>query len=165
MENLRNPLDGGRRARKRPDRPIGIHGQKSGDCFYQNSTSQDPAKVLSAICAKQPQQTKVDFVQVKGITPDMIDPAAIQQQFESAKSMVPEAYTFKSIANYIIEKDIPSGNPFLDKRKSFGLAKASFEIHVAEDGKEIVESAGKRSIQYDQMLFHVQPDDSIEMDE
>lgn len=95
----------------------------------------------------------------------MIDPVAIQQQFESAKSMVPEAYTFKSIANYIIEKDIPSGNPFLDKRKSFGLAKASFEIHVAEDGKEIVESAGKRSIQYDQMLFHVQPDDSIEMDE
>lgn len=58
-----------------------------------------------------------------------------------------------------------SGNKFLDRNKQAGRITAQFTLNVTEDGKEYIESAGKKSIQYYQLDFNVLPSGSIELDE
>lgn len=105
------------------------------------------------------------FADVKGITPEMINAAAIQKQYDAAKAMIPEEYEFKSIANYEIFETVPSGIDVIDRRNKMGEVKAKFEVNVTEKGKEIIESAGKQTLQYYEVDFEVQPDGSIKMEE
>ena len=79
--------------------------------------------------------------------------------------MIPENYTFKSIGDYLIQETVPSGNEFLDRNKTFGEVKAEFRMNITENGKEIVESAGKKSVQYYEVTFNVLPDGSVQMEE
>ena len=74
-------------------------------------------------------------------------------------------YTFKSIGDYLIQETVPSGNEFLDRNKTFGEVKAEFSMNITENGKEIVESAGKKSVQYYEVTFNVLPDGSVQMEE
>lgn len=108
---------------------------------------------------------KLDYNEVKGITPEMIDPQAIQQQYEAAKAMLPEQYDFKSIGTYRFKEVLPSGNSFLDRGKNIGQIEVSFELNMTERGKEYIENAGKKSIQYYEVDFNVLPDGSVEIDE
>lgn len=104
---------------------------------------------------------ELTFAGVKGITPEMINPEAIQKQYDAAKTMIPEQYEFKSIGDYQFNEIIPSGNSFLDRNKKIGKIVVSFDVCVTEKGKEIVKSAGKESIQYYEVQFDVQPDGSV----
>lgn len=108
---------------------------------------------------------KLNYNEVKGITPEMIDPEAIRQQYEAAKAMLPEKYDFKSIGTYRFKEVLPTGNSFIDRGKQIGRIDASFELNMTERGKEYVESAGKRSMQYYEVDFNVLPDGSVEIDE
>ena len=108
---------------------------------------------------------KLDFEKVKGLTPASINVEAIRKQYEEAKAMIPENYTFKSIGDYLIQETVPSGNEFLDRNKTFGEVKAEFSMNITENGKEIVESAGKKSVQYYEVTFNVLPDGSVQMEE
>ena len=63
------------------------------------------------------------------------------------------------------EETVPSGNEFLDRNKTFGEVKAEFSMNITENGKEIVESAGKKSVQYYEVTFNVLPDGSVQMEE
>lgn len=137
----------------------------SSGCFYQTFSLSGPGAGNISDLRETTNTAKPSFDEVKGITPEMIDPAAIQRQFEQAKAMIPEGYTFKSIGRYRIEEDLLSGNPFLDRNKQAGRITAEFTLNVTEDGKEYIESAGKKSIQYYQFDFNVLPDGSIELDE
>lgn len=38
-------------------------------------------------------------------------------------------------------------------------------MNITENGKEIVESAGKKSVQYYEVTFNVLPDGSVQMEE
>lgn len=102
---------------------------------------------------------------IKGITPEMIDPQTIQQQYEAAKAMIPEMYDLKSVGTYRFTEVLPSGSAFLDRDKNIGQLKARFEVNVTERGKEYIESAGKKSMQYYEVDFNVLPDGSVEIDE
>lgn len=137
----------------------------SNGCFYQTFTLFGPGAGNISDLRETITTAKPQFAQMKGITTEMIDPATIRQQFEQAKSMIPEGYTFKSIGRYSIQEDLLSGNPFLDRGKQAGRITAGFTVNVTEDGKEYIESAGKKSIQYYQLDFNVLPDGSIEMEE
>lgn len=137
----------------------------SNGCFYQTFSLSGPGAGNISDLRETMTSAKPEFEKMKGITPEMIDPAAIQQQYEKAKSMIPEGYTFKSIGRYRIEEELLSGNPFLDRNKEAGRIRAEFTVNVTEDGKEYIESAGKKSIQYYQMEFNVLPDGSIEMED
>ena len=54
---------------------------------------------------------------------------------------------------------------FIDRNKTFGEVKAEFSMNITENGKEIVESAGKKSVQYYEVTFNVLPDGSVQMEE
>lgn len=108
---------------------------------------------------------ELSFDAVKGITPEMINPEAIQKQYDAAKAMIPAEYDFKSIGRYRMAEEIPSGNDFLDRNKNIGEIKATFDVNTTERGKEYIESAGKKSLQYYEAEFNVLPDGSIELDE
>lgn len=138
---------------------------KSGSCFSQSFILQGTGKGTVSDLRKATGMPQVDFDKVTGILPASIDPAAIQKQYEEAKSAVPEGYTFKSINDYEISETMTSGNEFFDRGKNIGEIKTRFEINITEDGKEIIESAGKKSIQYYQVQFDVLPDGSIQMEE
>lgn len=137
----------------------------SGDCFTQSFILSGPSRGNASDLRKALSMPKVDFDKVKGITPESIDPAAIQKQYDEALKSIPEGYTFKSIGSYEIGETMPSGNKFLDRNKILGEIKAEFDINITENGKEVIESAGKKSIQYYELRFNVQPDGSVELDE
>lgn len=137
----------------------------SGDCFTQSFVLSGVAKGNVSDLRKALSMPKVDFEKVTGISPASIDPAAIQKQYDQAKTSIPEGYTFKSIGRYEISETMPSGNEFLDRNKKLGEIKAEFDINVTENGKEVIESAGKKSIQYFELQFNVLPDGSVELDE
>lgn len=136
----------------------------SGDCYTQTFNLSGTGKGTVSDLREVPTQGRVDFTQIGGIV-DKIDAEAIRRQYEAAKAMIPEGYTFKSVSGYDIGETIPSGNEFMDRNKRIGAVEASFDLSVTEDGKEVVESAGKRSVQYYQVTFDVQPDGSVVMDE
>lgn len=139
---------------------------KAGDCFSQSFNLAGPGKGnISDLREVIGQHGKIDFEQVKGLTPASVNVDAIRKQYEEAKAMIPENYTFNSIGSYKISETIPSGNQFLDRNKKFGEVKTQFDVNVTENGKEIIESAGKKSIQYYEVTFNVLPDGSVEMDE
>lgn len=122
---------------------------KAGDCFSQTFTLSGPGKGnISDLDEAGGLSGKLDFEKVKGLTPASINVEAIRKQYEEAKAMIPENYTFKSIGDYLIQETVPSGNEFLDRNKTFGEVKAEFSMNITENGKEIVESAGKKSVQY-----------------
>lgn len=137
----------------------------SGDCFTQSFVLSGVAKGNVSDLRKALSMPRVDFEKVTGIAPDSIDPAAIQKQYDQAKTSIPEGYTFKSIGRYEIRETMPSGNDFLDRNKKLGEIKAEFDANVTENGKEVIESAGKKSIQYFELQFNVLPDGSVELDE
>lgn len=137
----------------------------SNGCFYQTFSLSGPGAGNISDLRETMTSAKPEFEKMKGISPEMIDPAAIQRQFEQAKAMIPEGYTFQSIGRYRIEEELLSGNKFLDRDKQAGRIRAEFTVNVTEDGKEYIESAGKKSIQYYQMEFNVLPDGSIEMED
>ena len=87
------------------------------------------------------------------------------QTVRRGQSHDPRNYTFKSIGDYLIQETVPSGNEFLDRNKTFGEVKAEFSMNITENGKEIVESAGKKSVQYYEVTFNVLPDGSVQMEE
>lgn len=136
----------------------------SGDCFTQRFVLSGLGKGKVWDLSEVPAQSRVDFDQIKGIT-DAIDVDAIQKQYEAAKAMIPEGYTFKSIAGYDIQEVIPTGNALRDRGKQIGAIEATFDATATEDGKEYVESAGKKSLQYYEITFNVQPDGSVEIDD
>lgn len=119
---------------------------KAGDCFSQTFTLSGPGKGnISDLNEAGGLRGKLDFEKVKGL--------------------IPENYTFKSIGDYLIQETVPSGNEFLDRNKTFGEVKAEFSMNITENGKEIVESAGKKSVQYYEVTFNVLPDGSVQMEE
>ena len=125
---------------------------KAGDCFSQTFTLSGPGKGnISDQDEAGGLSGKLDF--------------EIRKQYEEAKAMIPENYTFKSIGDYLIQETVPSGNEFLDRNKTFGEVKAEFSMNITENGKEIVESAGKKSVQYYEVTFNVLPDGSVQMEE
>lgn len=140
---------------------------KSNDCFSQvfHLGGSIPGHVGDLSKATGIGLDKLTFDAVKGITVDMINPEAIQKQYEAAKATIPAEYDFKSIGNYELSEERPSGNKFLDRDKEIGKVSAQFDINMTERGKEYVESAGKRSLQYYEATFNVLPDGSIELDE
>ena len=139
---------------------------KAGDCFSQTFTLSGPGKGnISDQDEAGGLSGKLDFEKVKGLTPASINVEAIRKQYEEAKAMIPENYTFKSIGDYLIQETVPSGNEFLDRNKTFGEVKAEFSMNITENGKEIVESAGKKSVQYYEVTFNVLPDGSVQMEE
>ena len=139
---------------------------KAGDCFSQTFTLSGPGKGnISDLNEAGGLRGKLDFEKVKGLTPASINVEAIRKQYEEAKAMIPENYTFKSIGDYLIQEKVPSGNEFLDRNKTFGEVKAEFSMNITENGKEIVESAGKKSVQYYEVTFNVLPDGSVQMEE
>ena len=139
---------------------------KAGDCFSQTFTLSGPGKGnISDLNEAGGLRGKLDFEKVKGLTPASINVEAIRKQYEEAKAMIPENYTFKSIGDYLIQETVPSGNEFLDRNKTFGEVKAEFSMNITENGKEIVESAGKKSVQYYEVTFNVLPDGSVQMEE
>lgn len=105
------------------------------------------------------------YENIKGITPDMINYAVIQKQFEQAKALIPEGYEFKSVDSYSIAEVVPSGTESFNKGKDIGAMEASFTFNVIESGKEVIESAGKEVYQYYEIDFDVMPDGSVEIDE
>lgn len=60
---------------------------------------------------------------------------------------------------------VQTGVDLFDRRKQIGEIKAQFDVNVTENGKETIERAGKKSIQYYQITCNVLPDGSVEMDE
>lgn len=60
---------------------------------------------------------------------------------------------------------LSSGVELFDRGKNVGAIETSFDVNVTENGKEMVESAGKKSLQYYQIQFNVQPDGSVEMED
>lgn len=140
---------------------------KSNDCFSQTfllgGTAAGNVGDLSK--ARGFGKDELTFDGVKGITLDMINPEAIQKQYEAAKAMIPEEYDFQSISRYDFNEVIPSGNSYLDSKKNIGQINSSFDVNTTERGKEYVESAGKKSMQYYETNFNVLPDGSIEIDE
>lgn len=137
----------------------------SGDCFNQRFTLAGPGKGTVTDLSKATGQKRVDFERVNGIAPERVDPAAIQKQFEEALATIPDNYTFKSISSYDISETLSSGVELFDRGKNVGEIKAQFDVNVTENGKEMIENAGKKSIQYYQITFNVQPDGSVEMDD
>lgn len=105
------------------------------------------------------------FDEIKGITPEMINAETIQKQYDAAKASIPEEYEFRSIGSYTIAEAVTSGSSFLDRDKKLGEISCEFEINVIEPGKEYVESAGKKSLQYYQVDFKAFADGTVEMDE
>ncbi|MDR2890839.1 MAG: hypothetical protein LBV18_04465 [Alistipes sp.] len=97
------------------------------------------------------------FENVVGIPFEMIDPVKIQAQYDAAKALLPEGYTFKSIGGYWIDETIGG--------RRDGEINARFNINITEDGNEVVESAGQSSIQYYEVDFNVLADGSVEIDE
>lgn len=137
----------------------------SGDCFSQRFTLAGPGKGAVTDLSKATGQNRVDFEKVNGIAPERVDPASIQKQYEQAKATIPDNYTFKSISSYDIAETLSSGVELFDRGKNVGQIKARFDVNVTENGKEVIESAGKKSIQYYQITYNVQPDGSVEMDD
>lgn len=137
----------------------------SGDCFTQSFILSGPAKGTVSELRQATGRNRVEFEKVTGIDPAMIDPAAIQKQYEAAKAMIPENYTFKSIGRYEIGETLSSGVELFDRGKNVGAIETEFDVRVTENGKEMIESAGKRSIQYYEVVFDVGPDGSVEMRE
>lgn len=137
----------------------------SGECFTQSFILSGPAKGTVSELRQATGRNRVEFEKVTGIDPETIDPAAIQQQYEAAKAMIPENYTFKSIGSYEIGETLSSGVELFDRGKNVGAIETDFGVNVTENGKEMVESAGKRSIQYYEVMFKVLPDGSVEMEE
>lgn len=137
----------------------------AGDCFTQTFTLAGPAKGNVSDLSEATGQKRVDFEKVNGIPVERIDPAAIQKQYEEALAMIPENYTFKSITNYDIAEVLSSGVALFDRGKNVGAIETSFDVNVTENGKEMIESAGKKSLQYYQITFNVRPDGSVEMDD
>lgn len=92
---------------------------KAGDCFSQTFTLSGPGKGnISDQDEAGGLSGKLDFEKVKGLTPASINVEAIRKQYEEAKAMIPENYTFKSIGDYLIQETVPSGNEFLDRNKN-----------------------------------------------
>ena len=92
---------------------------KAGDCFSQTFTLSGPGKGnISDLNEAGGLRGKLDFEKVKGLTPASINVEAIRKQYEEAKAMIPENYTFKSIGDYLIQETVPSGNEFLDRNKN-----------------------------------------------
>lgn len=137
----------------------------AGDCFTQTFTLAGPAKGNVSDLSEATGQKRVDFEKVNGIPVERIDPAAIQKQYEEALAMIPENYTFKSITNYDIAEVLSSGVALFDRGKNVGAIETSFDVNVTENGKEMIESAGKKSLQYYQITFNVLPDGTVEMDD
>ncbi len=140
---------------------------RNNDCFMQSFLLSGPGagNISDLSEAGGMAAGHVLFDKTTGITLDMVDPAAIQKQYDAAKAMIPEGYTFQSIASYTFRETMPSGSDFLDRDKNLGEIVASFCVNVTEDGKEQVTSAGKTSIQYYEVTFNVLPDGSVEMAE
>lgn len=138
---------------------------ESGECFTQTFILAGTAKGTVSDLRQAIGQNRVDFGKVNGIVPGEIDPAAIRQQYEAAKAMIPDTYTFRSISSYDIAETLSSGVELFDRGKQIGEIKAQFDVNVTENGKETIESAGKKSIQYYQITCNVLPDGSVEMDE
>ncbi|WP_418982048.1 hypothetical protein [Alistipes sp.] len=137
----------------------------AGDCFSQTFTLSGLAKGKVSDLNQVNTRSRVDFSKVTGIDPQSIDPAAVQRQYEAAKKSIPEGYTFQSIADYDIRETMSSGDAFFDRGKNIGEIRTRFVVNLTENGKEVIESAGKKSIQYYEMAFNVLPDGSIELDE
>ena len=94
---------------------------KAGDCFSQTFTLSGPGKGnISDLNEAGGLRGKLDFEKVKGLTPASINVEAIRKQYEEAKAMIPENYTFKSIGDYLIQDTLPAGNQFLDRNKPLG---------------------------------------------
>lgn len=102
------------------------------------------------------------FDATKGIDPAVINPEAIQKQIEAAKALLPEGYTFKSLAQYQFREKMPQS---IGSNNGVGNIAASFKMTITEDGNESVTSAGQTTYQYYEVWFHVQPDGSVKMDE
>lgn len=139
---------------------------KNNDCYTQSfhltGTIAGHATDLSQ--ARGIGIDKLTFDQVKGITPEMINAQAIQQQYAAAKATIPQEYDFKSITSYTFSEVIPTFNPAIDRDKELGKIEAEFCVAVTERGKEMVSSAGKSTLQYYTIDFNVLPDGSVEMD-
>lgn len=138
---------------------------EAGDCFTQTFTLSGPAKGNVSDLREATGQNRVDFEKVHGISPERIDPAAVQKQYEEAKATIPDNYTFQSVSSYDIAEVLSSGVELFDRGKNVGAIETSFDVNVTENGKEMVESAGKKSLQYYQIQFNVQPDGSVEMED
>lgn len=136
----------------------------SGACYSQSFNLFGTGRGTVSDLREVPSQNRVDYTRIKGIM-DAIDADAIRKQYEAAKAMIPEGYTFRSISGYDIGEVIPSGNEFMDRNKQIGAVEAAFDATVTEDGKEWIESAGKKSMQYYKVNFDVQPDGSVVMDD
>lgn len=140
---------------------------KANDCFTQSLIlgGQAAGTVTELRKATGIGMDKQQFDAIKGIDPSTINAETIQKQYEDAKAQIPEEYQFKSISRYNIYEVRPSGNDFLDRGKNIGEIMASFDLNVIEPGKEYVESAGKKSLQYYEIDFNVQPDGTVVMEE
>ena len=114
---------------------------KAGDCFSQTFTLSGPGKGnISDLNEAGGLRGKLDFEKVKGLTPASINVEAIRKQYEEAKAMIPENYTFKSIGDYLIQETVTFGQRITSTEiKRYGEVKAEFSMNITENGKEIVE--------------------------
>ena len=126
---------------------------KAGDCFSQTFTLSGPGKGnISDLDEAGGLRGKLDFEKVKGLTPASINVEAIRKQYEEAKAMIPENYTFKSIGDYLIQETVPSGNEFLDRNKTFGEVKAEFSYEGENETYIEASVENSSSILYDKEI-------------